>query len=139
MKFRNLVITLGLAAGTVLLTACASQPDTSTSATAPAAPPSTAAPAPAAAPPPTAAATTEADTAASLEKKFQEAARSYKVVQKDGKTMYCKREKVMGSTIPTLQCITEAQLRNQVETADELRQRMRNRAGCSAPGCGGGG
>jgi hypothetical protein len=131
MEFRNIVITLGLAAGSALLAACASAPATSAApATAPA---STSAPAPAAA------ATAEADTAADLEKKFQEAARSYKVVQKDGKTMYCKREKVMGSTIPTLQCITEAQLRNQVETADELRQRMRNRAGCAMQGCGGGG
>lgn len=127
MEFRNIVIALGLAASSTLLAACASGPAT------PAAPAKTAAPAPAAA------ATAEADTAAGLEKKFQEAARGYKVVQKDGKTLYCKREKVMGSTIPTLQCITEAQLRNQVESTDEMRQRMRNRSGCALSGCGGGG
>jgi hypothetical protein len=132
MTLRNFVITLGLAAGSALLGACASEPTSS------------AAPATAAAPattPPSAAATAEADTAANLEKRFQEAARSYKIVQKDGKTMYCKREKVMGSTIPTLQCITEAQLRNQVENTDELRQRMRNRAGgcVQTGGCNGGG
>jgi len=46
---------------------------------------------------------------------------------------------VMGSTIPTLQCITESQLRLQVENADEIRQKMRNRAGCAQLGCGGGG
>jgi hypothetical protein len=136
MAFRNIIITLGLAVGSSLLTACATDPAASASpapaATAPA-------PAPASNPAP-AAATAEADTAANLEKKFQEAARSYKVVQKDGKTMYCKREKVMGSTIPTLQCITEAQLRNQVENTDELRQRMRNRAGgCVQTGGGTGG
>jgi hypothetical protein len=45
----------------------------------------------------------------------------------EGKTYYCKREKVIGSTIPTLQCITESQLRNQVETMEELRGRMRGR------------
>lgn len=130
MEFRNIVITLGLAAGSALLAACASAPEAPT---APAQQPATA--------PTAAAATTEADTAAGLEKRFQEAARSYKVVQKDGKTMYCKREKVMGSTIPTLQCITEAQLRNQVENTDELRQRMRNRAGgcVQTGGCAGGG
>jgi hypothetical protein len=130
MVFRNFVVSLGLAACAALLSACASEPAT-TSSTAP-----TAAPAPAAAP-----AKTEADTAEGLEKKFQDAARSYKVVQKDGKTMYCKREKVMGSTIPTLQCITEAQLRNQVETTDELKNRMRNRAGgcVQTGGCTGGG
>jgi len=130
MVSRNFVVSLGLAACAALLSACASEPAT-TSSTAP-----TAAPAPAAAP-----AKTEADTAEGLEKKFQDAARSYKVVQKDGKTMYCKREKVMGSTIPTLQCITEAQLRNQVETTDELKNRMRNRAGgcVQTGGCTGGG
>jgi hypothetical protein len=130
MEFRHIVITLGLAASGALLSGCASEPAASS---APAA--QTAAPGPAAA------ATAEADTAAGLEKKFQDAARSYKVVQKDGKTLYCKREKVMGSTIPTLQCITEAQLRIQVENTDELRQRMRNRAGgcVQTGGCSGGG
>jgi phosphate-selective porin len=129
MEFRKIVMTLGLAASGALLAACA---------TAPATP---AAPAQAAAPGPAAAATAEADTAAGLEKKFQDAARSFKVVQRDGKTLYCKREKVMGSTIPTLQCITEAQLRIQVENTDELRQRMRNRAGgcVQTGGCSGGG
>ena len=128
MNFRNIVITLGLAAGSALLGACASEPATK-------AEPAATTPAPA---PTQAAQSTEADTAAGLEKRFQDAARSYKVVQKDGKTMYCKREKPMGSTIPTLQCITEAQLRIQVENTDEIRQRMRNRAGCSQAGCGGG-
>ena len=129
MAFKNIAITLALTASSLLLAACASEPATSAA-------PATAPPAPVAA-----AATTEAETAGGLEKKFQDAARSYKVVEKDGKTMYCKREKVMGSTIPTLQCITEAQLRNQVENADELRQRMRNRAGgcVQTGGCSGGG
>jgi hypothetical protein len=127
MKFRNLILTAGLAASG-LLGACASQPTTDAHP----------APAAAAAPAPTAAAA-EADTAAGMEKRFQEAARSYKIVQKDGKTMYCKREKVMGSTIPTLQCISEAQLRIQVENTDELRQRMRNKAGGCMQGCAGGG
>jgi hypothetical protein len=85
------------------------------------------------------AAKTEKDTADALEKKFQEAARSYKVVERDGKTLYCKREKVMGSTIPTLQCLTEAQLRNQVESMEDARQRMRNSSKCTlGAGCGAG-
>jgi len=132
MAFRNLAITLGLVTAAAVLSACASAPVTST-------PP--AQPAPATKPAPQAAATTEADTAAGLEKKFQDAARSYKVVEKDGKTMYCKREKVMGSTIPTMQCITETQLRNQVENTDEIKNRMRNRAGgcVQTGGCTGGG
>ena len=131
MAFKNIVITLGLAAVSAVLGACATE-----SAARPA-PGQAAAPAEG----PSAAATAEADTAQGLEKKFQDAARSYKQVQKDGKTMYCKREKVMGSTIPTLQCITESQLRQQVENTDELRQRMRNRAGgcVQTGGCTGGG
>jgi hypothetical protein len=133
MEFRNIVITLGLAAGSALFAGCASAPAANAAAV-----PATPAPKVTTAPP-EAAATAEADTAAGLEKRFQEAARSYKVVQKDGKTMYCKRERVMGSTIPTLQCITEAQLRTQVENTDEIRQKMRNRAGCAQMGCGGGG
>ena len=74
-----------------------------------------------------------------LEKKFQEAAKGYKVVEKDGRTLYCKREKVIGSTIPTLQCMTEAQLRLQVENMEDLRGRMRNSAKCTLGRSGGGG
>jgi len=136
MEFRNIVITLGLAAGTAMLGACASS-EPAASAT----PAKTAAtPAPASAPT-AAAATTEADTAAGLEKKFQEAAKGYKIVQKDGKNMYCKRERVIGSTIPTLQCMSEAQLRNQVENTEELRKNMRRApGGCvQTGGCSGGG
>jgi hypothetical protein len=74
-----------------------------------------------------------------LERKFQEAAKGYKVVQKDGRTLYCKREKVLGSTIPTMQCMSEAQLRLQVENMEELRARMRGGAKCTLGRDGGGG
>jgi hypothetical protein len=125
--------------------ACASQP-ASNGAAATAQPAMPVTPAAAASPvspvspvSPAAEARTEADAATQLEKKFQEAAKGYKVVQKDGKTLYCKRERVIGSTIPTLQCITEAQLRLQVEQMDDLRQRMRSSARCTlGPGCSGG-
>jgi hypothetical protein len=132
MEFRHIVIILGFAAGTALLGACASSEPAPSAATAK----SATAPAPA---PTASAATTESDTAAGLEKKFQEAAKGYKIVQRDGKNMYCKKEKVIGSTIPTLQCMSEAQLRLQVEQMDELRQRMRSGARCTlGPGCSGG-
>jgi hypothetical protein len=86
------------------------------------------------------AAIAEADTASAMERRFQEAARSYKTVEKDGKTMYCKREKLIGTTIPTMNCITEAQLRNQVESMEDYRNRARNAAKCThGPGCAGGG
>ena len=101
-------------------------------------------PSPAAAAAPAAAATpeakAEADAASHLEKKFKEAARSYRAVQKNGETMYCKKEKPIGSTIPRMQCITEGQLRLQVEQMDELRERMRNSSRCTlGPGCQAGG
>jgi hypothetical protein len=131
-----------IATGVFLMVACASQP-ASNGATATAQPAMPVTPAAATSPvspvSPAAEARTEADAATQLEKKFQEAAKGYKVVQKDGKTLYCKRERVIGSTIPTLQCITEAQLRLQVEQMDDLRQRMRSSARCTlGPGCSGG-
>lgn len=111
-----------LAAAATLLAACATEP-------AKAPPESSVAPSP----------QIEAVTSQRLEKKFQEAARGYRVVQKDGRTMYCKRERVLGSTIPTLQCLSEAQLRLQVENMEELRGRMRSSAKCTLGRDGGGG
>jgi len=134
MAFKHVLTTLTTAFCVLLLTACASQPST----------PATPAPTPATAPATTEAVTsanagkTETDTAAALEKKFREAAKGYKVVQKNGKTLYCKREKVIGSTIPTMQCLSEAQLRLQVEQMDDLRERMRTGAKCTlSRGCSG--
>ena len=63
---------------------------------------------------------------------------TYNSVEKDGKTLYCKREKVLGSTIPTMQCLTESQLRLQVEQMEDLRERMRSNGRCTlGSGCGG--
>jgi hypothetical protein len=135
MPFNNSFCSLILAAAVTSVLGCAAQPAPTD---VPKAPPANSA----AMPPvsPTDEARTEADAASALEKKFQEAAKGYKVVERDGKTMYCKREKVIGSTIPTMQCITESQLRNQVETMEELRGRMRNTGRCTlGPGCSAGG
>jgi hypothetical protein len=73
---------------------------------------------------------TEAEVAASMEKRFQEATRSWVKLKKDGVMMFCKRYRVIGSNIPTIQCITEAELRVQVENMDQYRDRMRNAAKC---------
>jgi len=138
MALKKLMGTVLLAAGVSLVAACASSP---AAAPAPAAPP-VAAPAPAAAPAAAASLESkpEADAATLAEKKFQEAARSYRMVQKDGKTMYCKKEKPINSTIPRMQCVTESQLRLEVEQMDEMRDRMRNSGRCTrGPGCAGGG
>jgi hypothetical protein len=138
MALKKLMGTVLLAAGVSLVAACASSP---ADAPAPAAPP-VAAPAPAAAPAAAASLESkpEADAATLAEKKFQEAARSYRMVQKDGKTMYCKKEKPINSTIPRVQCITESQLRLEVQQMDEMRDRMRNSSRCTrGPGCSAGG
>jgi len=133
MAFKKVLLGFSVTLGAALLTACASQP--AASPPAPAASPASTAPASA---PNSVAA--EADTATAMEKRFQDAARSYKVVQKDGKTLYCKREKKIGTTIPTMNCMTEAQLRNQVETMEEYRSRARNSSRCThGSGCGAGG
>ena len=80
---------------------------------------------------------TEAEVAATLEKRFQEASRGFVKLKKDGVMMFCKRYRVIGSNIATIQCITEAQLRNQVENMDDYRDRMRTAAKCphGRPGC----
>ena len=126
-----------VATGVLLVAACASQPASQPAPSAAPAPAAKAAPAAAAASPE---AKPEADAAAALEKKFQEAARSYRAVQKDGKTMYCKKERPVNSTIPRVQCITESQLRLQVEQMEQTRDRMRNSSRCTmGAGCGAGG
>ena len=137
MAFEKLMNTVLLAAAVSLVAACASSP-ADAPATAASAP--VAATAPAAPPAASAEAMPEADAATLAEKKFQEAARSYRKVEKDGKTMYCKKEKPINSTIPRLQCISESQLRLEVEQMDDLRDRMRNSSRCThGAGCGGGG
>jgi hypothetical protein len=139
--------TLGLIVLTVLFGACASPP--------PATPPASA---PAAAPAPAAAAdnrekpappgqtrykwsmASEAEVAAVLDKKFQDAAKHFVQLKRNDQVMFCKRYRDMGSNIPTLHCITEAELRKQVEDSDQVRDQMRQRMGkCDiSAGCGAG-
>jgi hypothetical protein len=83
---------------------------------------------------------TEAEVAATLDKKFAEAAKQFVQLKRNDQLMFCKRYRDMGSNIPTLHCITEAELRKQVEDSDQVREQMRNRMGkCDiAAGCGAG-
>jgi hypothetical protein len=73
---------------------------------------------------------TEAETAAALDAKFQEAAKSYVKLKKDGVLMFCKKQREIGSNIPTIHCLTEAQLRLRVERMEEYRSRQRNIGKC---------
>ena len=83
----------------------------------------------------------EDEVAAQLDKKFQEAAKSFVQLKRDNQLMFCKKYREMGSNIRTLHCITEAELRKQVEDSDELRNQMRNKVGKCVMGrevpCGG--
>ena len=83
---------------------------------------------------------TEAEVAKTLDQKFQEAAKSFVKLKRDDQVMFCKRYRDIGSMIAQLHCITEAELRKQVEDSDELRDQMRRKVGkCDlGAGCGAG-
>ena len=83
---------------------------------------------------------TEAEVAKTLDQKFQEAAKSFVKLKRDDQVMFCKRYRDIGSMIPQLHCITEAELRKQVEDSDELRAQMQRKMGrcVLGAGCGGG-
>ncbi|HEY6123568.1 MAG TPA: hypothetical protein VIV63_02870 [Steroidobacteraceae bacterium] len=71
-----------------------------------------------------------------LDKKFQATARQYQKFRHEGQTMYCKKEKVITSAIPVMQCLSEPQLRLQVENYERSRNPI---ARPLAPGAGQGG
>jgi hypothetical protein len=86
---------------------------------------------------------TEAEVAAVLDKQLMEAAKELVKLKKDDELMFCKRYREVGSNIPTLKCITAAQLRTRVENMTNYRDEMRNKSGkCTSgraggPPCGG--
>ncbi|HUQ10969.1 MAG TPA: hypothetical protein VM146_11695 [Steroidobacteraceae bacterium] len=108
MKNRLLVSLFGAATALMLLQGCAS------SAKAPDAPAAPVAKQ-------QAAATTE-DDAAKLDAEIAEAARGYTRVNRDGVTMFCRRERPSGSNIATSVCVTEAELRARVEATRKFNQ-----------------
>ena len=125
------VRSLGTAACAAWLVACASNtPAPEASSQGPAGDSTTSVTSADKAPAPVWTGVTEAEVAASIEKRFQEATRGWVKLKKDGVMMFCKRYRVIGSNIPTIQCITEAELRAQVENMDQYRDRMRSAAKC---------
>jgi hypothetical protein len=78
----------------------------------------------------------EEEVAAKLDLEFEKAAKGYVKLKKDGVLMFCKRYKTIGSNIATIQCITEAELRQQVENMTRYRDDMRNKAGKCTHGVG---
>ena len=132
---------VGLIGAALLLTACASNPPTPPAS-------STQAAAVTDKPPPPAgqrrykwSRASEAEVAAVLDEKFREAAKAYVQLKRDNQLMFCKNFKDIGSNVRRLHCITEAELRKQVEDSDDVRDQMRQTMGrCDITvGCSGGG
>ena len=85
-------------------------------------------------------AASEDDAASALDKEVARAAMDYVQTEKDGVLLYCKKYRSIGSNIPTMKCITEAQLRADVENMIKYRDDLRLRGGkCTAGRQGSGG
>jgi len=84
-----------LATGVLLMASCASQPASSPA--------------------------TAREPSPLLEMKFQRAAQHYEKFQYEGQVVYCKKEKPTYSNIPEVQCLTESQLRREVESFERWR------------------
>jgi hypothetical protein len=83
---------------------------------------------------------TEKKDAAAIDKLVAEAAAQLNKVERDGVVYYCKRTRQMGTNISALKCITESQLRVEVETMTQVRDDMRNKMGkCTSGRAGNGG
>ena len=136
-------IFLGSIAVAVLLSGCASTPSgtppdgaaatPAVAAVAPAAPSVAASPAAAAAGADVAG-TAAPTPAAGAVKSYP----GYKAKQRDGQTVYCKKVAKIGSHFAEETCMTEAEMEQLAQKAEEDRQQFRrNQTLCGTPGCGG--
>ena len=73
---------------------------------------------------------TEAEVAAEIDARLVEATKDFVKLRKDGEIVFCKRVREIGSNIPTLKCLTQAQVRTQVEDMDKYREKMRTVGKC---------
>ncbi len=81
---------------------------------------------------------TEAAEKARLESaEFERVAKQYKKTEKDGQTLYCRKEKTLGTRLAKPVCLTDAQLRARIQNAEEVRTEMsKGTAGpCRPPAC----
>jgi len=83
---------------------------------------------------------TEEEVSKALEKKYLDASRDFVALKKDGELRFCKKYREIGSSISRINCLTEAELRTQVDNMTQYRDDMRNKAGkCTMNvGCGAG-
>jgi len=72
---------------------------------------------------------TEAEVAAALETRYLDAAKDFVKLKKDGELRFCKRYREIGSSIARINCITESELRTQVDNMTQYRDDMRNKVG----------
>lgn len=105
----------GLCCIALLMAACAATP----------APQGLSSPAPAADTPVNAPADSPASLANAAERRFQEAAKGYRLVVANGQNHYCRNEKASGSNIIQQNCVTENELRAAVEDAERFRRAQR--------------
>jgi len=64
-----------------------------------------------------------------LDYQYLQASADFVKLKKDDALMFCKRYRVIGSNIATIQCITEGELRTQVDNMTKYRDDMRNKVG----------
>jgi len=83
---------------------------------------------------------TEEEVASTLEKKYLDATRGWVALKKDGELRFCKRYKEVGSSVPRINCLSESEMRVQVDNMTKYRDDMRNKSGkCTMNvGCGAG-
>ena len=72
---------------------------------------------------------TEDEVARELDVKYRDAARDFVTLKKDGELKFCKRYREIGSSIARINCLSEGELRTQVDDMTQYRDNMRNRSG----------
>lgn len=64
-----------------------------------------------------------------IDSRYLYAARDFVKLKKDDALMFCKRYRVVGSNIATIQCLSYGELRTQVDNMTRYRDEMRNKSG----------
>jgi hypothetical protein len=117
MKNRGLIPLFSLAAAVLLLQGCAGTPK-------------------GAAAPPAKQDLSKTELNEQLDPAVAEAAKGYERVMKNGELFFCKREQPIGSKMWTTRCVTEVQLKEQVEDAKKFQSDvMQQGRRCSGAGC----
>ena len=78
----------------------------------------------------------EEEVASQLTGKYLDATRGWVALKKDGELRFCKRYKEIGSSVPRINCLSEAEVRTQVDNMSKYRDDMRNKSGKCAHGVG---